>query len=141
VNLRRRALLLAGAGSSCMAALHLFLPYRYGWGKYGELVPAAQAHIVLAISLAIGFFLLWAGCLSIFTALRRKTPGRLDSLILIGLAAFWALYVAYQKSVPPPFPSGVQTVLLVVGGVLAGLYLLFVLTRPAAEAHPAKDET
>jgi len=140
VNLRRRALLLAGVGSCCMAALHLFLPHRYGWGIYAELVPAAQAHIVLGISLAIGFFLLWGGCLSILTAL-RETPGRLDSLILIGLAAFWALYVVYQKRVPPPFPGWVQTVLSVAGGTLAGLYLLFVLTRPAAEAHQAKDET
>jgi drug/metabolite transporter (DMT)-like permease len=124
-----------------MAAIHLFLPRTYGWGRYEDLVPATQAHIIYGISFAIGFLLFWGGCLSVLTSVRRKEPGRLDCLILVGLAAFWGLYVFYQWHVPPPVPNPVQNLLSAAGAVIAFLYVAFLLTRPEAEAYRAKEKS
>jgi hypothetical protein len=123
-----------------MAAIHLLLPHTHGWERYEGLVPEAQAHIVHGVSFALGFVLFWGGCLTVLTAVRRKAVGRLDHLILVGQATFWALYVFYQMHVPPPLPNPVQTMLSVAGAAIALLYLVFLLTRPEAEAYKAKEK-
>lgn len=132
MELRNKALLLAGVGSCGMAAVHLLLPQAYGWRQYLDLVPQRLASAILAVNFVFSFLILWGGCLTIMAALRRR-GGRAGHLVLYALALFWTVYVLYQTRVPPPIPEYPRKLLLVVAAGIALMYLLFLFTRPVAE--------
>jgi succinate-acetate transporter protein len=118
-----------------MAAVHLLLPQAYGWRQYLDLIPQKAASAILAVNFVFSFLILWGGCLTIIAAIRRKRGRAGNSLVLYALAVFWTIYVLYQTRVPPPIPEYPRKLLLVVAGLIALLYLIFLVTRPLADAR------
>jgi hypothetical protein len=140
LQLRRKALLLAGAGSCIMAAVHFFLPLLYGWTQYRDLVSASTYRLVTGVSFGFSFVLMWGGCMSILTS-SREVITRLQYMILYGQGVLWAVYLGYEARFPPPVPAPVQKMLLMGAAVITILYLIFLFSRRQAYTRKGDKKT
>jgi len=140
LQLRRKALLLAGAGSCIMAAIHAFLPAAYGWTQYRDLVDPWTYRLLFGISFGFSFVLMWGGCMSILIASRPKI-GRLQYMILYAQGVLWTVYLVYEARFPPPVPAAMKHMLLAGAAVITFLYLIFLLTRVRTRSANSGENT
>jgi hypothetical protein len=138
--IRRKALLLAGAGSCIMAAIHFFLPLAYGWTQYRDLVPPGTYRLLAGITFGFSFILMWGGCMSILTA-SRPTISRLQYMILYGQGVLWAAYLVYEARFPPPVPPSLQKMLMAGAAIITLLYMVFLFSRRRTRSGNMHEKT
>jgi hypothetical protein len=103
--------LVVGASSSCaMAAYHFFLPWLFQWEARGakQVAPAIRWGMY-SINFFFSFLLLAGGLLT-FVALRALRRGATpDRGVLIAMTSFWIINALYQLFIPMPLPAKLWT--------------------------------
>jgi hypothetical protein len=125
---------IAGAMQLLLALAHVDFPRRFGWREEFARISLLGRQVFYVHMLFLCIVLAMFGALSLFATDALLEPTRLSRLVLLGIAAFWALRLYCQWFVYDPSLWRGQRVRTVIHFVFTGLwaYLTAVYALAAA---------